>query len=110
MRLVDRSVRRGSSRSPTLGRLPREKQTSLFFRGPVLFIRPMTELWQLGAADLAGRIRAGETSSREVFLAHLRRIEQGNPPLNAVTLVLGQSALEAADAAGRAVPPGAAAR
>jgi len=39
----------------------------------------MTELWRLGAAELAGRIRAGERSSREVVEAHLRRIEQVNP-------------------------------
>jgi amidase len=68
----------------------------------------MTELWRLGAADLAGRIRAGQVSSREVVEAHLRRIEAVNPAVNAVTVVLAESALAAADAADRAVRSGAA--
>ena len=67
----------------------------------------MTELSRLGAEELAGRIRVGEVSSREVVEAHLRRIEQVNPRLNAVTVVLAESALAAADAADRAVRSGA---
>ena len=57
------------------------------------------ELWRRGAGDLAGVIRAKEASSREVVQAHLDRIAQVNPKLNAVTEVLGKAALEAADAA-----------
>ncbi|HEX5590477.1 MAG TPA: amidase [Candidatus Limnocylindrales bacterium] len=62
-----------------------------------------TELWRLGAAELATLIRAGEVSSREVVEAHLRRIEAVNATVNAVTVVLADRAIEAAEAADRAV-------
>ena len=38
----------------------------------------MHELTTQGAAELAGRIRRREVSSREVVQAHLSRIEQAN--------------------------------
>ena len=38
----------------------------------------MTELWQLGALEIASAIRKGETSSREVLDALLGRIEAVN--------------------------------
>ncbi len=66
----------------------------------------MAELWQMGAAELARRIGQREASSREVVEAHLRRIEAVNPQLNAVTVVLAEAALEAADAADRALAAG----
>jgi amidase len=58
-----------------------------------------SELWRLGATELAQLTRSRELSSREVAEAHLRRIEQVNPALNAVTIVLGDEALAAAAAA-----------
>jgi amidase len=58
-----------------------------------------TELWRMGATELAELIRSRRASSREVIEAHLRRIEAVNPRLNAVTVVLGDEALEAARAA-----------
>lgn len=66
----------------------------------------MSELWELSAHDLAGRIRAGEVSSREVVRAHLDRIERVNPALDAVTVVLDEQALADADLADRAVLEG----
>jgi amidase len=57
------------------------------------------ELWRHRATDLARMIRSRQVSSREVVQAHLRRIEEVNPALNAVTIVLGDEALEAATAA-----------
>jgi len=57
------------------------------------------EIWQKSASDLAGAIRSGQLSSREVVEAHLARIEAVNDRLNAVTVVLAESALAAADAA-----------
>lgn len=57
------------------------------------------EIWQQSASDLAGAIRSGRLSSREVVEAHLARIEAVNDRLNAVTVVLAESALAAADAA-----------
>jgi amidase len=62
-----------------------------------------TELWRMSATDLAEAIRSGQTSSQEVIEAHLGRIEAVNPSVNAVTVVLGEQALEAAKAADRAV-------
>jgi amidase len=59
------------------------------------------ELCSIGALELAARIRAGEVSSREVVEAHLGRIEQLNPRLNALRLVLADEALRAADDADR---------
>jgi amidase len=66
----------------------------------------MTELWQRSALDLAGMIRNGETTSRAVVEAHLGRIDAVNDALNAVVRRLDDSALEAADAADRAVAGG----
>jgi amidase len=65
-----------------------------------------TELWRLSATDLAEAIRTKQASSREVVEAHLRRIEAVNPSINAVTIVLGEQAIEAAKAADRAVAAG----
>ncbi len=67
---------------------------------------PMSELWQLGALELAGRIRAGETTSREVMEAHLARVDAVNPHLNAIVRRLDEEALAAADAADAAVAAG----
>jgi amidase len=66
----------------------------------------MTELWQLGALELAERIRTREASSREVVEAHLARIDAVNPHLNAVVRRLDDEALAAADAADAAVAAG----
>ena len=66
----------------------------------------VNELTQHSAAELAGMIRRKEVSSREVVEAHLSRIEAVNGRVNAVTSVLAESALEAADAADRTEPTG----
>ena len=58
-----------------------------------------TDLWRMGATDLAAAIRSGQASSREVIGAYLRRIEEVNPSINAVAVVLGERALAAAKAA-----------
>lgn len=63
----------------------------------------MSELWRRTAGELAALIRAGEVSSREVVRAHLDRIEQVNPIVNAVTVTLAESALAVADAADAAL-------
>lgn len=63
----------------------------------------MSELWQLGALQLAERIKAGEVTSREVVEAHLARIDAVNPHLNAIVRRLDESALAAADAADKAL-------
>ncbi|MDE3095147.1 MAG: hypothetical protein KGK07_03995 [Chloroflexota bacterium] len=65
-----------------------------------------TELWRLGASALAEAIRAKRVSSREVVAAHLARIEAVNPAVNAVTVVLAEQALAAADQADAALAAG----
>ncbi|MCY3567131.1 MAG: amidase [Chloroflexi bacterium] len=64
-------------------------------------------LWRRTAVELAGLIRDREVSSREVVEAHLDRIAEVNGRVNAVTLVLEDTALAAADAADRSEPSGA---
>ncbi len=66
----------------------------------------MTELWQLGALELAARIRNKEVSSREVLEAHLTRVDQCNGSLNAIVRLLADEARTAADAADAAVAAG----
>ncbi|HSK90813.1 MAG TPA: amidase [Euzebyales bacterium] len=65
-----------------------------------------TELWRLGAGELAAAIRMKKASSREVVEAHLARIDAVNPVVNAVTVLLREQALDAADAADRALAAG----
>lgn len=65
-----------------------------------------TELWRMSATELAAVIKSKQASSREVIAAHLDRIEAVNPHVNAVTIVLGDRALEAANAADAAVVAG----
>jgi amidase len=57
------------------------------------------ELWQESASSLAGMIRNGDTSSREVVEAHLDRIDTVNGALNAVVEVRPEEVRAEADAA-----------
>ena len=54
------------------------------------------ELWELGAVELAAAVGGGEVSAVEVVDAHLGRIADANPAVNAVTNVLADGAREAA--------------
>ncbi len=65
-----------------------------------------TQLWWMGITELAEAIRTRQASSVEVVEAHLRRIAAVNPSINAVVIVLGEQALQAAEAADRAVAAG----
>lgn len=65
------------------------------------------ELWRKGALELAGMIARKEVSSREVVAAHLARIDEVNPHLNAVVRRWDDESLAAADAADAAVASGA---
>ena len=66
----------------------------------------MTELWQQSASELAAMIAGKEVSSVEVIDAHLSRIEQVNPHLNAITRVLADEARAGAKAADAALAAG----
>ena len=63
----------------------------------------MSELWQLGALELAGKIAAKQVSSREVVESHLARVHQVNQDVNAIVRLLTDDALAAADRADKAV-------
>ena len=65
-----------------------------------------TDLWRMSATELASAIRTGQVSSREVIEAHLQRVDTVNPTVNAITVLLADEALEAADAADRVVAAG----
>ena len=57
------------------------------------------ELWSRSALELASNIASKEVSSVEVVQAHLDRIAEVNPTINAVVKVLAESALAAAKVA-----------
>ena len=62
----------------------------------------VAEPCSLSAVELAGAIRRRQVSSREVVEAYLWRIEETNPSVNAVAVVFGERALDAARTADRA--------
>lgn len=66
----------------------------------------INELCTKGAAELAAMIRAKEVSSSEVIEAHLSRIEDVNPQVNAVTVTLSEEARAAAADVDRAIAAG----
>ena len=57
------------------------------------------KLWQRNAGELAALISSRQVTSRQVVQAHLDRIEEVNPHLNAVVRRLDETALLAADRA-----------
>lgn len=66
----------------------------------------MSEIWQMPAREMASRIRAGELSSVEIVAQVLDRIERLGPHVNAFAHVDAKGALEAAEAADRALRGG----
>jgi len=64
------------------------------------------ELWRWDAVELAAAIRTRKVSSREAVQSVLERLEAVNPAINAVTVVLAEPALAAAEAADVAVKRG----
>ncbi|MET0863472.1 MAG: amidase [Nakamurella sp.] len=56
----------------------------------------MTELHYLPATELARLLRAKQVSAREVVTAHLRRIDEVNPRVNAIVTLTAERALEQA--------------
>ena len=59
----------------------------------------MTTITSLTASEIAGKIKAGELSAHDVVDAHIRRIEEVNPRLNAVVITLFEQARKEAEAA-----------
>lgn len=69
---------------------------------------PNAPLYYQDASALAALIRTRQVTPREVVQAHLDRIHAVNPQFNALVTLLAEEALQAADAAGKAVMSGAA--
>ncbi|MEZ5342497.1 MAG: amidase family protein [Acidimicrobiales bacterium] len=57
------------------------------------------QLWTKSATELAGLIASKQVKSREVVDAHLDRIAEVNPRLNAITVEMAEAAQAGADAA-----------
>ena len=68
---------------------------------------PSKPLWQLSATEIAHRIRTGSTSSEDVINAHLQRLADVNPALNAVVVERAEAALREAQEADRLQASGA---
>ena len=66
----------------------------------------MTDLIWTSATSLARAIRKKEVSAEEVVRAHLKRIEEVNPKLNAVVQLVADRALAEAQAADTALVSG----
>ena len=64
------------------------------------------DLWKNSASDLARLIRDKDATSRQVVESFLGRIDAVNDKVNAITVVLAESALEAADRAGQSAAVG----
>ena len=65
-----------------------------------------TEVCALTARELVSRLHQKQVSAREVMTAHLARIEQVNPTLNAIVTLTPETALADADAADAALMRG----
>ncbi|MFI7124266.1 amidase [Nonomuraea sp. NPDC050153] len=66
----------------------------------------MSELHYLTATELARLIRTRQVSAVEVVQAHLDRVEQVNPRVNAIVTLVAERALDAAKAADAREPAG----
>ncbi len=64
------------------------------------------EIWKNTATQIAADIRNKKVTSREVVEAHLQRIAEVNPKINAIVRVLADEALAGADLADAAVRSG----
>ena len=64
------------------------------------------KIWCWSATRIADSVRARDISSREAVLSYLSQIDEVNPGVNAIVSLQTQAALEAADAADRAVAAG----
>jgi amidase len=64
-------------------------------------------LCDLAASEMARRLRAGDLSARDVMQAHLDRIADRNPRLNAIVTLDGERAMAAAGRADEALARGA---
>ena len=77
---------------------------------PVVAQPVPSELCEMSAVDLAGRLARKQVSAREVMAAHLAQIERINPKVNAIVTLVAEQAMNGAARADEALmrgnPPG----
>ena len=56
----------------------------------------MSELWKLGAADIAQKVKAGQIGAVEVIQQTLERLASVNPKINAVVEEMSEQAMDEA--------------
>ena len=59
----------------------------------------MSDITKLTATEIAQKIKIGDLSARDAVEAHIRRIEEVNPSLNAVVIPLFEQARKEAETA-----------
>jgi len=65
-----------------------------------------TQIWKLGALEIASAIKNKEISCEETMISHLEHIKTVNGKINAISVILQNSALEAARDADRLIASG----
>ena len=90
------------STKKSAGRMSASAQKKAVSRKPAKGRPPKGPVWQWSALETAAAIRSGTISSTEVVEAHLARMRDVNPKLNAVVVDLSEDALKSAKAADNA--------
>ena len=67
---------------------------------------PRSELCEMSAVELAGRLGRMDLSAREVMAAHLAQIERVNPTVNAIVTLVAEQAMAGAAKADEAIARG----
>ena len=65
-----------------------------------------SELCEMSAVELAGRLRRKDVSAREVMAAHLAQIERVNPKVNAIVTLVAERGMAGAAAADETIARG----
>ena len=91
------------SAKKSAGRTAAKAQKKAVSQKPAKARPPKGPVWQWSALQTAAAIRSGAISSTEVVQAHIARMRDVNPKLNAVVVDLSEDALKAAKAADKAL-------
>src|SRR3954469_19101458 len=90
------------STKKSAGRAAAKTQKKAVSQEPAKARPPKGPVWQWSALQTAAAIRSGAISSVEVVEAHIARMRDVNPKLNAIVVDLSEEALKAAKAADNA--------
>ena len=101
---VTNSAKKSAKKSAVRAAKPQKKAVSPKpAKKPTKARPPKGPVWQWSALQTAAAIRSGAISSVEVVEAHIARMRDVNPKLNAVVVDLSEEALKAAKAADNAL-------